>query len=337
MAESADTGKKLQQLFLQSVVIGKTKDGKDIEIPRDWITSCVYIEKGNLNGPLLKLEIHDATGTVTDEWAIKYGAIIRAEMGDPDGQESVFSTSFFVTSATLAGDVVTVIALSNETVPFKIKAVRTRMFNEEKPGVILSAFSGSLKRAMSDMKRNATYYLSAGQKPSRLLADMAKDKGALVWVARGVVNMKTYADLSQQKAAFRYEANNPAAERTISKMRVINQDNATADATRYRFAGYSMTDGYIEAGDPSLPVKYISDPDRQTLQNMAKTLVPKLDIEVAGNTDLTPGMVLDIRVYRYDEENDVSEAVPQLLVVKNVAHFEDRVGYTTRAILGEFI
>lgn len=69
---------------------------------------------------MLKLEIHDATGTVIDDWKAKYGASLVAEMGDPNGNAGTFKTDFFVTSAMLAGDVVTVIAVSEDVRRFKI-------------------------------------------------------------------------------------------------------------------------------------------------------------------------------------------------------------------------
>lgn len=77
----------------------------DNKVPRDWIFTAVYVEKTSLKAPLLKLEIHDATGTVIDDWKAKYGASLVAEMGDPNGNAGTFKTDFFVTSAMLAGDV----------------------------------------------------------------------------------------------------------------------------------------------------------------------------------------------------------------------------------------
>ncbi len=67
---------ELQQYFLQSVTINGKK------VPREWIFTAVYVEKANLRAPLLKLEIHDITGTIIDDWKTKYGAALVAEMGD---------------------------------------------------------------------------------------------------------------------------------------------------------------------------------------------------------------------------------------------------------------
>ncbi|MDV1094975.1 tail length tape measure protein (plasmid) [Raoultella ornithinolytica] len=321
-------GQQLQQLFLQSVTIGGSK------IPREWIFSSVYIEKTSLKAPLLKLEMRDMTGVVIDDFQAKYGTTLVAEMGNPQGNETAFKTSFFITSATLAGDVITVVAVSEEVRRFKIPSPRTQLHTNKTPGAIFKTYMGALQLASSDQKRAVTYHLSAGEKPSRMMAAMARDKGALCWVCRGQLFFSALDELMKQKPAFTYEANNPHAERTISKMRFINQDHASTAGNQYRFAGYSMTDGYAEYGDAALPVKYISDADMETLRNMQKTLVPKLDIEVAGNPAVRPGMLIEILIYRYDDQNRLDESLPRKMLVKSVAHFEDRVGYTTRIILG---
>lgn len=319
---------QLQQLFLQSVTLNGNS------VPREWIFSSVYIEKATLKAPIIKLEIRDMTGTIIDDWGAKYSATLVAEMGNPQGNADSFKTTFFVTSATLSGDVVTVIAISEEIRKFKIPSPRTQLHTNVTPAQIFQNYIGGLTIAANSQKRAVTYHLNAGEKPSKMFTAMARDKGALCWVCRGKFNFSTLSELEAQTPAFTYEANNPQAERTISKMRFINQDHAATAGNEFRFAGYSMTDGYIEYGDSDLPVKYISDPDLETLRNMQKTLIPKLDIEVAGNPEIQPGMVIEVLIYRYDNENKIDESLPKKLIVKNVAHFEDRQGYNTRIILG---
>ncbi|EPL8679512.1 tail length tape measure protein [Klebsiella michiganensis] len=319
---------ELQQLFLQSV----TLNGNDL--PRDWVYSTVYIEKTNLNAPLLKLEIRDMTGTIIDDWKTKYGAVLVAEMGNPQGHGSAFKTTFFVTSATLAGDVITLIAVSEEVRRFKIPSPRTRMHTNKTPEDIFKAYMGDLTIAENAQKRAVTYHLNAGEKPSKMLAAMARDKGARCWVCRGSLYFSALRDLAGREADLTYEANNPKAEYTISKMRVINQEYAAIAKHDFRFAGYSMTEGIVDVGDASKPVRYISDADTETLRNMQLTLVPKMDIEVSGNPDIRPGMVFGVLVHRYDKENQIDESLPRKLIVISVAHFEDRIGYTSRVILG---
>ncbi|MDT0178128.1 tail length tape measure protein [Enterobacter sp. BRE11] len=316
------------QYFLQSVSIN------DKELPRSWITSSLYIEKTALTAPLLVLDAHDPAGKLVDEMGARYGATLVAELGDPTGQRGAYKETFFVTSAPASGDVVRIIAVSQDLKRLKTPSARVRLYADRQPGDVMKEFAGALTIEADAFKKAMTYHLNMGEKPSGVLRQMADDHGALVWCARGRFCMKDMAKLISTKAAFVYEANNPQAEYTISKLSNINQDAAATSGRDFQYVGYSMTDGYVAVGDKSKPVKYISDADVTTLTNMARVLVPKLDIEVSGNADITAGMVIGVQIHRYDPDNQVDETLPKNFIVAAVIHHEDRIGYTTRMILG---
>lgn len=320
--------KKQQQYFLQSAVLNNK------EIPRSWITSVVYIEKTRLTAPLLVLEVHDTNGQLVDEMGARYGATLVAELGDPTGQRGAFKETFFVTSAPANGDVVRIISLSADLKRLKTPSPRVRLYADRQPGDVMKEHADKMSVDADAFKKAMTYHLNMGEKPSSVLRQMAEDHGALAWCARGRFCMKDMAKLIKSKPVLTYEANNPQAKYTISKLSNLNQDNATTSSRDYRFVGYSMTDGYIEVGDKSKPIRYISDADVNTLMNMARVLVPKLDIEVSGNADITAGMVIAVQIHRYDPENQVDETLPKNFIVAAAVHHEDRIGYTTRMILG---
>jgi len=319
---------QLQQYFLQSA----TLNGQ--VIPRDWVNSTLYLEKTKLTGPLVRLEVRDATGSITDDFKAAYGATLVVEFGDPTGARGTIKETFFVTSAPARGDVIEIVGVSMDLKRVKTAVSGARLYANRQPGDILADFAGGLTVEADAFKKACTYHLNMGEKPSVVLSQVARDNGALVWMARGKFYVKEMARLIKTKAAFVYEANNPAAAYTISRQQNINQDSAATDSRQYRFVGYSMTDGFMEAGDAALPVKYVSDADMATLKNMQQVLVPKLDIEVSGNPDITAGMVIGIQIHRYDNQNQTDESLPKNFIVERVAHYEDRISYTTRAILG---
>ncbi|WP_039661177.1 hypothetical protein [Pantoea sp. MBLJ3] len=324
----ADQQNKPMQYFLQSVLLNGA------EMPRSWITSVIYIEKTSLTAPLLVLEAHDPAGKLVDEMGARFGAVLVAELGDPTGQRGAYTETFFVTSAPASGDVVRIIAVSADLKRLKTPSARVRLYADRQPGDVMAEFAGKMTIEADAFRKAMTYHLNMGEKPSGVLRQIADDHGALVWCARGKFCMKDMAKLIGTKAAFTYEANNPQAEYTISKMSNINQDAATTSSRDYQYVGYSMTEGYVAVGDNTKPVKYISDADVATLTNMARVLIPKLDIEVSGNADLTAGMVIGVQIHRYDAENQVDETLPKNFIAIAVIHHEDRIGYTTRMILG---
>lgn len=324
----ADQQNKPMQYFLQSVLLNGA------EMPRSWITSVIYIEKTSLTAPLLVLEAHDPAGKLVDEMGARFGAVLVAELGDPTGQRGAYTETFFVTSAPASGDVVRIIAVSADLKRLKTPSARVRLYADRQPGDVMAEFAGKMTIEADAFRKAMTYHLNMGEKPSGVLRQIADDHGALVWCARGKFCMKDMAKLIASKAAFVYEANNPQAEYTISKMSNINQDAAATSSRDYQYVSYSMTEGYVAVGDKAKPVKYISDADVATLTNMARVLIPKLDIEVSGNADLTAGMVIGVQIHRYDAENQVDETLPKNFIAVAVIHHEDRIGYTTRMILG---
>lgn len=319
---------QLQQYFLQSATLNGQL------IPRDWVNATLYIEKTQLTGPVVRLEVRDATGSIVDDYKAVYGATLVVETGDPTGDKKTLKETFFVTSASAQGDVVQIVAVHSDLKRVKTPTSTARLYANRQPGDILKDYAASLTIEADTFKKAGTYHLNMGEKPSLVLSQIAADHGALIWMARGKFCVKEMARLIKTKPALVYEANNPSAEYTISRLENINQDFATTERSQYRFVGYSATEGYIEAGDATLPVRYVSDSDMATLKNMQQILVPKLDLEVAGNTEITAGMVIGVQIHRYDQQNQVDESLPKSFIVDRVAHYEDRVSYITRMILG---
>lgn len=247
----AEQQKTAMQYFLQSVTINGG------EMPRNWVTSALYIEKTSLTAPLLVLEVHDPAGKLVDEMGARHGATLVAELGDPTGQRGAYKETFFVTSAPASGDVVRIIAVSADLKRLKTPSARVRLYADRQPGDVMTEFAGPMAIEADAFRKAMTYHLNMGEKPSGVLRQMAEDHGALVWCARGKFCMKDMVKLVGTKATFVYEANNPQAEYTISKLSNINQDAAATSSRDYQYVGYSMTDGYVAVGDKTKPVKYI--------------------------------------------------------------------------------
>ncbi|QCR38749.1 phage tail tape measure protein [Nissabacter sp. SGAir0207] len=320
---------KRTQLFLQSV----TKDGT--EIPRSMIARCTYIEVADLSGPQLELEIHDSTGYLVDNLGVKYGSILTCSLGDPQGQGNTsFTESFTVLKAPHEADMVKVIAFSEKVKALKEPAPKPQFFVKKQPAVILKGLAGTLQVDADSFKKLGTYHLNMGQTPASVLARMAQEAGALCWSSRGVIHVKSMAALSRASPTLTYEANNSKATLLITRFAKLNQDQVYAASRQVRYMAYSLTGGLLSAGKESWPVKMVSADDQAALNNMATYLLPKFDMEVSGNTALTPGMVIKVLVHTYDSTSGLDESVPTKMIVERVTHQEDRFGYTCRAVLG---
>ena len=318
----------LNQYFLQTIEVNGEK------LPRESVTSVAYIEIANLESPLLLLNLRDMTGSLLDNLGVREGAVITATLGDPEGNQALFKEQFYVISAPLNMDTVSITSISMAMRTLLIPASAPRFFVDAQPAQIITTLVKGLKSNTETFNRIGTYHLNMGQKPATLLKQVAKDHGALVWLARGDINVKSMTGLMANKPSFKYEFNNPNAKYRLSKMSSINADFAATASKQYRYVGYSMTDGYRSSGSDTLPVRLTPDSDLGTLQNKGRVLIPKFDVECAGNAAIKAGMVIELLVHRYDNENRIDESVPKRMIVERVTQFEERFAYSTRMILG---
>lgn len=334
MANKETSKQQMSQLFLQAVYVIINQN--QIEIPRPMITTASYMEVMNLRSPVLQLKIRDVSNHVSNEIGIKAKTRVIVKMGGGMSQNGeVWAETMVVVSMPYSGDVLTLNLVPEALYVLCQPSSKPAFFVDQQPLTILRALLPfSVKMLPDPFPRMGTYHLNMGEKPTSLLAELATDNGARAWLARGIFNLCLLTSFHTQKPIFTYEMNNPQAQRTLSKVSAINQDATFLDKVRFRFTGYSETEGFISVGNPDYPVKQIPYAERAALRNRLYTLVPKLDAECEGNEAITPGMVLSVMIHRYDSESGLDESLPKNMIVMSVTHHEDRRTYVCRMILG---
>ncbi|KIF96483.1 hypothetical protein [Enterobacter cloacae] len=319
-----------QQLFLQKLSI----NGHDI--PLELLVTFAYIEASDLSGPQMIATLRDMTGTLVDNVGLKEGAICVCNMGDPDGLGGVlFQETFHVVRAPAMQDQVTIMAFAKNVFDMKQPAGAARFFNDRGAATVIAALSPGVKLEADCFKRQGTWHLNNGQTPSQLFREIARDHGALLFSCRGKLHAKSLANLGRARGALRYEVNNPKAEYTLSHFANVSSDYEYTHAHVTRPVGYSMTDGYrVAQGERNQPVSLYPVSIQGALNNQNKYLQPLFDAECAGNGALMPGVVLDVIVNRYSDENPIDESLPPRMIIDRVTHYQDRFSYQCRIILG---
>lgn len=317
------------QLFLQSAKLG------DQEIPRSMMLTCLYIEHAGLSAPQLVIEYKDSTNWIVNQLGVKTGSLLSVTLGDPHGNgQTQWNDTFYVLKCPSKGDVVTIYAFSDSVRLIKDPAAKAQFFVEKQPKNIIAALVKGLKVDADTFTKQGTYHLNVGQKPSAVIQEIARDDGAIAWIARGTIFFKSMTRLAASNPALTYSANNPTTDGfTITRWRVLNNDQAYLKDYQYRFMGYDMEGGLISAGSPNHPVKMVAAQEKSILSNMLKTLLPKFEMECEGNGKLTPGLVVKCLVNSYSNDNGLDESVPAKMIISKVAHFEDRYSYTSKAEL----
>ncbi|HAT3959697.1 TPA: hypothetical protein I9Y37_001834 [Citrobacter freundii] len=319
----------LAQYFLQNLTINNTP------ITRELILNCTYMEIDYLEGPQIEVTIRDTTGRLVDNLGIKYGSTMIATMGDPEGANALWQDTFFVCEAPAKNNLITVIALTDPLRKLHAPAGKAQFFPQAQPADILNALTGGSLAPVADaFNLTGTWHLNNGEEPVSVVRKMARDNGALCWVAKNKIFVKAINGLLQAGPAYSYEANNPKAPLRINRFQILNADYAASSAHDFRYVGFSQTEGQQSAGGDTVPVKMVGDTDPNVLKNRTIGLIPKFDMEVTGNAAITIGDVVGIKIHRDDETNTANEAIPSQMVVMRVTHMESRFNYRSRVILG---
>lgn len=320
---------KLQQLFIQSVAINGEK------INRDLVVRSSYIESLGLRGPILMMDVHDYTRDIIDNKKLNSQSIITITAGDATGTGELFKDDFRVISYPLENDLIRIQAVSKGVAAILVRSPTPTYVNGDTAANIIGLFT-KMPVQSSAQERTLTIHVNNGDKPAYPLMRMARESGAAIWSAKGKIFFRKYSEFASQSPAFKYEASNPSAEKTITKARYITNDYMERQATDYNFVGFNSTEDFQSAGNSAAPTRFVSSGDPQTLANLSTSFKPKMDIECNGNPNLTVGMTLSVLINRYSTDSQSDESVPRKMVIGSITHCEDRVGYRVRMILGVF-
>ena len=296
------------------------------EIDLSYLRTGNYVETLDLSGPRLMLELNDVNGVLRMDYGLQEGDDLMAAIADPHQRDGMSADAVFVVKKVVHnGPVLHVMCLQKEIDELKKPSPIPVFFVQKPVTEIISRFI-SMPARVTDAPVVEDYHLLPGERPSRLLRQVAYEQGAVVYARRGELHFDRLRNLFSRAAGVTYHYEDRGQENQVISYVNPNVDAIVRDKAVRKYAGWSPTEGYVEGGaaGDSAPVEWRSSSHVATLSNLGSAGIPAIDFVCLGNGEITSGMVMDF-VWNLDRTDaPMDESLPQKVVVSSVAHYYSR-------------
>ena len=161
------------------------------------------------------------------------------------------------------------------------------------------------------------YHCLAGERPSRLLRQIAVEKGALVWADRDTLHFQRFQELWKVEPAFTYHHNKSDEQYTIAAYRQPSRTTELQEGIQKNYSGFNFEKGSIGGG--GVPA-FTASQNPITLKNNSVSTVDVIDYYCEGNGALRPGQVIKCLWHTANPERPLDERLPGKILVSAVAH-----------------
>ncbi|WP_347361813.1 hypothetical protein [Vibrio vulnificus] len=306
-----------------------TYNGEDLDLSS--LKEAAFIETTTLDGPKLIIEYDDKERYLRDDLAIKEKAVFTVVLSDPVNQDALNWETQWV--------IMTMPASENGTVTFNLflkalydlkrPASSARCFVKEPVSKVLRQLAPGIPLDVGTFPIRLDFHLLPAQRPSRLIRQMAKELGALVFIRRGTLVFCTLKELQERSPTYTYHYNDTREQFQIARYTTPNDSSLIEDLTERRFVGWDDKKGMVYSGKhSSAPIEHSGVTSRFVLDNLSKIPIPVLDAYMFGNGGLRAGDVVEVVWNRSDLERPIDESLPTLIVIGLVSHsYKDKKYY----------
>ncbi len=198
----------------------------------------------------------------------------------------------------------------------------TRIFFKESVPVILKALSPDLKIESGDFPAHQTYNLSNRRRFS-LIAQMAREMGAVVFIQSGTLVFKTKEELFKSNHIADYEYQNPGAVYQIKQPELLNRNYSQREEKR-SYIGWHIEKGLlISTRNKEFPTQMVNCDEVGKLDNLSKTLEPSVSFITLGEGKLKVGSPLKLTWHTGIAERPLDESYPNRVLIGDlVIHTE---------------
>ena len=307
-----------------------TSDGTELDL--SMCRDVALVETMDLSGPRLMLKFDDRFSMLRNILKLKNGDVLTCTLSDAaHTAELNWTAKFTIMSMPVQpGEIVMLNMLYKPLADIKTPAVKARLFPKENYAimdVVKALFPGLDKYRTADNETFSllnAYHVLPGDRPSMTLRQLAVEHGAMIYVTRGELWLRSVKNVYAQKADDAFQYNNPQAPHQVVAFEHINREKLVADKAIRKYSGFSITDGIVSA------TSYSSNSPEGTafdspalMNNLTKIPIPILDIVTWGAGYIAPGRVMDFKWNMDVSYNDthLDESLPTHSVIHSVSHY----------------
>ncbi len=207
---------------------------------------------------------------------------------------------------------------------YHLSQTDTRIFVKESVSTVLTALAPGLRIECGDFPAHQTYNLS-NRKRFSVIAQMARELGAIVFVQRGSLVFKTKEDLLKADNIGDYEYQNPGAVYQIRQPKFLERD-FTDDTEKRHYIGWHIEKGLIKAtNNNDYPTVMVSCDEVGKLNNLSKRLKPSVSFLTLGEGRLMVGSPLKLIWHSGIADRPLDESYPNRVLIGDlVTHSESK-------------
>ena len=308
---------RLQHQLVQSI----TCNGELLDLA--FLKQATFIETMSLDGPKLIIEYDDKEQYLRDDLALKEGDVFSVNLSDPVNLDLLNWQSDWtvITMPADAKGTITFNLLLTALYELKKPTITAKFFVKKSISHLLRQLAPNLNHEIGEFPLRLDFHLLPGQRPTRLIRQIARELGAVVFIRRGILVFKSLEQLQNQQSAFEYHFNDTRQQFQIASYTIPNDQTMIDDLTQRRFTAWDDKQGVVYARNNSdRAIEFVGATNRHVLDNLCKVPVPVIDAIMLGNGGLKAGDVMAVTWNRSDLERPIDESLPTSFVLSLVAH-----------------
>ncbi|MEB5557068.1 hypothetical protein GOP97_14970 [Vibrio cholerae] len=296
---------------------------KGEELDLSFLSEASFIETTSLDSPKLIFEYDDKEKYLRDDLNIREKDTFKILLSDPVNRDALSWEANWVimTMPTCEGGCITFNLILESLHKLKRPASSAQFFVGEPINKVLKALVPDLKLDVGVFPIKLDFHLLPGQRRTRLIRQMAKELGAIVFIQRGTLVFRTLKELQERKPKHFYHYNDTRQKFQIAQYSLPSDSSVIEELTHRRFISWDDTKGVIYSRKyTSLPVEYAGVANKIVLDNLGKIPVPIIDAYMFGDGAISCGDVMDVTWNRSDLERPIDESLPRFFVIGLVSH-----------------